>query len=94
MTKTEYEQLKENVFFLICGELDAESYGIEDEFATGKDCERLYQELYACVEQICELPGAEPYIERIQENQFSILKLIASKMFDYGWSMANTTSNA
>lgn len=94
MAKTDYEQLRENIFLPMCGELDVESYGIENEFAAVKDCERLYQKLYACVEQICDLPGAEPYIEKIQENQFSILKLIALKMFDYGWNMANVTSNA
>ena len=94
MTKAEYERLKETIFSLMCGELDVESYGIENEFASGKECEKLYQELYTYVEQMCDFPGAESYMEKIQENQFSILKLIALKMFDYGWNMANVTSNA
>ena len=42
MTKAEYERLKETVFSLMCGELDVESYGIENEFASGKECEKLY----------------------------------------------------
>lgn len=37
MTKAEYERLKETVFSLMCGELDVESYGIENEFATRRD---------------------------------------------------------
>ena len=41
MAKTDYEQLRENIFLPMCGELDVESYGIENEFAAVKDCECL-----------------------------------------------------
>lgn len=89
MNKTEYTKIKELVFDLVCGESTLECLGIKNEFTDGRECDKLYQELYKCIEQIiCEQPKLEPYTEKIQNNHTAILRLIALKMFDHGWVLA------
>lgn len=54
MNKKDYKKLKENVFDLMCGEVDvALSVGIKNEFEDGSYCDRIYQEIYDRIEKIC-----------------------------------------
>ena len=46
MNKKDYKKLKENVFDLMCGEVDvALSVWIKNEFEDGSYCDRIYQEI-------------------------------------------------
>ena len=94
MTKPQYTQLRDLVFDLVSGETDINSIDILNEFKDGTECQKLYDELYHLIEQICITSEFENDLERIQECHYDILKRISMKMFDYGWILAKKYTDA
>ena len=88
MNQTTYNQLKESVFLLMCGEFDAESIGVTNEFKDSSFCSERYEKLYSCMEKILDASNLDKDLEIIQECHFDIMKHICMKMFDYGWNMS------
>ena len=88
MNIEQYERLRETVFDLMCGEVDVESIGIENEFRDGSRCTELYEKLYQHIEKLGDAQGCPKDAEQVQECYAEIIKLLCFKMYDYGWSMA------
>jgi hypothetical protein len=59
---------------------------IEDEFAEGKECARLYDEVYEAKQRILQRLGTDDDVdlETIIRNMGIISELLALKMYDYG----------
>ena len=77
------ESLKE----LQLKEFDVE---IEDMFQSGSECDKLYEQVYEANRSICRKLGIEECreIETIIANLDEIQRIIAMKMYDYGYQMA------
>lgn len=91
MTKEQYERLKENVFELMCGDIDAVSTGIENEFADGEMCDRIYEEIYTLMDANDDNPETAMAMEKMMALHSEILRHLCYKMFDYGYCF-NTCS--
>lgn len=86
------EQLKELIFDLMSGTIDLERYPypsgiiVENEYAKGKTCEKLYAEVYDANRRICERLGVDEDqdVETIISCMDEICRVFAYKMFDYG----------
>lgn len=59
---------------------------VEDEFAEGKECCRLYEEVYGAKLRLCERLGAneDKDVEIIISSMEEIARLLSLKMYDYG----------
>lgn len=59
---------------------------IEDEFAEGKECCLLYEEVYRAGRNLCERLGEEEDkdVEIILNGMERIAKVLAMKMYEYG----------
>lgn len=81
---------KNTIYEIVTGAINAEEgyEQIENEFAEGKECDRLYAEIYETKLRLNERlgkPGEEDTdIECIINNMFDICEIVAGKMFDYG----------
>lgn len=77
------ESLKE----LQLKEFDVE---IEDMFQSGSECDKLYEAVYQANRNICKQLGVEESkeIETIIANLDEIQRIIAMRMYDYGYQMA------
>jgi hypothetical protein len=83
---------KERIFGLMNGwyELEGtfipESSMVENEFADGKPCAALYQEVFNANRRLCDRLGVDEDkdIEHLINNMQDIAKILAMKMFDYG----------
>lgn len=86
------EQLKALIFDLMSGAIDLERYPfpsgkiVENEFAEGKECEKLYAEVYDANRRICARLGVDEdqNVENIISCMDEICRILAYKMFDYG----------
>lgn len=61
--------------------------GVEDAFAAGSECLRLYEEMTAVRDQLQSrvgLPEEDEDVERIISILESVQRILAIKMFDYG----------
>lgn len=91
MHKSTNEQ-KEHIYNLAIGTYNLEMYSIpgseyiQDEFAKGKPCDVLYEEVYNAKENICQrLDVAEDRdVETIIDNLLTIAKILSLKMYEYG----------
>lgn len=63
---------------------------IEDAFATGSECEELYEGVYNANREICKKLGVEESreVENMIWNLDAIQKIIAMKMYEYGYQVA------
>lgn len=63
---------------------------IEDMFQSGSECDKLYEIVYQANRNICKKLGVEESreIETIITNLDEIQRIIAMKMYDYGYQMA------
>lgn len=63
-----------------------ENVAIEDEFAEGKECGRIYEKVYDAKRSLCDRLGEEEDrdIETIVSGLEEIGRLLAMKMYDYG----------
>jgi hypothetical protein len=83
---------KEMIYQIINGDINMEMVDIpaemrlEDEFAEGKECSRLYDEVYAAKQRILRRMKTEEDadVETIIVNMSAISKILALKMYDYG----------
>ena len=65
--------------------------GVENAFADGSLCDRLYQEVYQANLRLCKRLGqteADPDVETIINNLLEINKQIGLKMYHYGQTFA------
>ena len=83
---------KEHIYNLAIGSYNVELYSIpgseyvQDEFAEGKPCNTLYEEVYNAKENICKkLDVSEDCdVETIIDNLLAIAKILSLKMYEYG----------
>lgn len=85
------ENMEENTIYeIVTGAINAEEgyEQIENEFAEGSTCDRLYAEIYETKLRLNERlgkPGQEDAdVEHIINNMFDICEIVGKKMFDYG----------
>lgn len=88
------EEFKTIIYNLMNGHYDLdtfvceESSVVEDEFAEGEYCEKLYSQMLEAYERVCRRlgkPGTEDEdVEIIISNLMSIGRHQSMKMFDYG----------
>jgi hypothetical protein len=83
---------KKTIYQILNGEISSdvvtipEELQIEDEFAEGKECCRLYNEIYETKKRLLARLGVEEDtdIEIILRNMETISEILALKMYDYG----------
>ena len=66
--------------------------GVENAFAEGSFCDRLYDEVYQANIRLCERlgqPEADPDVETIINNLLAINKHLCLKMYHYGHIFAD-----
>lgn len=79
----------ENVFDTLTGSL-CEEYtipGVENAFAPGGDCDRLYRQVYEANCRLCDRLGkndGDPDVELIINNLLQINRILSLKMYHYG----------
>ena len=80
------ENFTEYVYLNLCGFLTEPHPDVENLFAEGKKCEKLYKKVYDAYQLICErLEIAEcTEVENIINAMTDIQKEIAVKMYEYG----------
>ena len=83
----------ENVYLSLTGELREEYAidGVENAFAEGSLCDRLYREVYQANLRLCKCLGqaeADRDVETIINNLLEINKQIGLKMYHYGQKFA------
>ena len=86
------KELKQRIYDLMNGNLDLNSFSysegqiVENEFADGKLCGRLYEEVYSANCRLCKRLGVEEDhdVETIISNLLDIGKYECMKMYDYG----------
>ena len=74
------------IYDSMMGDLETPMPGIEDEFAEGKICERLYREIYEANLELCRRLGREEDadVEKIINNFFEMNRLLCVHMYHYG----------
>ena len=85
-------EIKEQIYEAVNGAyVNAEDYvvagvQVEDEFAEGKDCNKLYAEVFNAKMRLNERLGTDEDkdVEIIIDSMYSIVREISMKMFDYG----------
>ena len=91
MEKNDME-LKQRIYDLMNGSLDLENYSypesqiVENEYAEGKPCSKLYEEVYNANRRLCKRLGVEEDhdVEIIISNLMKIGEYECMKMYDYG----------
>lgn len=79
----------EGVYYTLLGEL-VEPYalpGVENAYAPGGECNRLYTEIHNACQRLrdrLDAPDEDPDVERILSNFLSIQRILCEKMFRYG----------
>lgn len=88
------EEFKTIIYDLMNGHYDLDKFDceessvVEDEFAEGKYCEKLYAQMFAAYERVCnrlhEPSGEDKDMEIIISSLLDIGRYQSMKMFDYG----------
>lgn len=88
------EEFKQLVYDLMCGSIDRETFRgeevkvVENAYAEGSECDRIYQEVYEACERVCERLGTaygeDEDVERIMDGMLEIQGILCRKMFEYG----------
>ena len=92
MEMQDYENRRSLIYDLLNGSLDLkrcpvpESQLVQDEFARGQLCDRLYEEIYQANLALCERLGvdSDDHIEQMINYFFQITERLCAKMYDYG----------
>ena len=79
----------ENIFYTLLGQMQEEYCvpGVENLFAEGSECEQAYDEMleaYAHLRQRLGVTDEDPDVETILHSFWTMQRLIAIKMFEYG----------
>lgn len=85
-------ELKDLIFDLMIGAIDLDRFPfpagkiVENEYEPGKECEKLYGEVYEANRRICERLGVDEDddVTTILNCMDNIARILAYKMFDYG----------
>lgn len=88
--------LAERVYDLVLGLYDSNDHPVsqitfvENAFAPGKPCDRLYEEMHDAASHICERLGVEndKDVESIIYNWMDMMHIVSIKMFEYGMKFA------
>lgn len=83
---------KQTIYDLMTGQLNLEEFPvlgseqIQDEFAEGMPCDKLYREVYEAECRLCRRLGVveDHDVELIVSNLLRIAGVLALKMYDYG----------
>jgi hypothetical protein len=83
---------KEMIYQVMNGDISLDSVKlleglqVEDEFAEGKECGRLYSEVYEAKQRLLERleESEDADIETIISNMEAISKILSLRMYDYG----------
>jgi hypothetical protein len=83
---------KEMIYQIMNGDISLDSVKmpeglqVEDEFAEGKECGRLYSEVYEAKQRLLERleESEDADIETIISNMEAISKILSLRMYDYG----------
>lgn len=83
---------KELIYEKMNGFLEGEIFSIskklaiEDEFAEGKECSRLYESAYLAKQNLCRRLGKDEDkdLEILISSMENIAKLLSMKMYEYG----------
>ena len=69
---------------------------VANEFAEGKECEKLYGEVYEANRRICSRLGVDEDqdVETIISCMDDICRILAYRMFDYGTKKENFIKNS
>lgn len=89
-------KLKDAIYEILLGqslyplEQNGLNIQIEDAFANGSECDKLYEAVYNANCEICKKLGVEECreVETIIRNLDAIQKIIAMKMYGYGYQIA------
>lgn len=79
----------EDVYYTLLGELE-ESYAlpaVENAYAPGGECDRLYTEIQNACQSLCNrlgVPDEDADVELVLGNFLSIQRILCEKMFHYG----------
>ena len=88
--------VKDTIYEMLLGEslkelqLEGSNVKVEDMFQSGSECDKLYEMVYQANRNICKKLGVEESkeVETIISNLDEIQRIIAMKMYDYGYQMA------
>ena len=74
------------IYYTMMGEMEIPFPDVDDEFTEGKECQRLYDEIYDANMRLCQRLGQEehPDVERIINNFLEMNQELCLKMFEYG----------
>ncbi|MCD7818759.1 MAG: hypothetical protein LUH07_06880 [Lachnospiraceae bacterium] len=94
-------EIRQHVYDLLEDSLDLENYPlpesqiVENAFAEGKKCERLYSMAYSLKQRLLSeaTPPRENDLEQLIDCIESIGREISFKMFNYGWYFALQNAN-
>lgn len=80
---------KRLIFEMVMG-FEVETGEIENLFAEGSECGRLWDEIYQCEMSIIEKLGGKdcPELEKIWSANHEICRRVSLRMFDYGMEFA------
>lgn len=92
METQDYESKRRLIYDLLNGSLDLdrcpvpESQLVQDEFARGRLCDRLYEEIYQANLALCKRLGvdSDDQIEQMINHFSQITERLCDKMYDYG----------
>lgn len=97
------EEFKTMIYDLMNGHYDLDKFNceessvVENEFAEGRYCEKLYSEMLAAYGRICqrlhETSGEDRDVEIIINNLLDIGRYQSMKMFNYGAFFAKKENN-
>ena len=86
---------EEQIYYLMNGALNLEEYPelnipyVTNEFEEGNQCCKLYEEVFAAKERLQERLGnpdqEDRDVELIHSNMDDICKILAMKMYEYGY---------
>lgn len=92
---------KEAIYEIVLGQMGngentaVSGMEIENLFSAGGMCDRLYEEVYRQKNSICSLlhVSESEQLETIVGNMFEISRILAMKMYDYGFAAAQKVTH-
>lgn len=79
----------EDIYMTLCGEIEEANAvpGVENAYADGSQCDRLYTDIYQAYQRLCQRLGVEDEdadVEIIIDSLCRIQEILCEKMFHYG----------
>ncbi len=98
--RDERSMLKEIIYQIMNGEIEnimlPEGIEVVDEFCEGRECEKLYDRVYAAKLNLSKRLGVDEDrdVEEIISCMGSISRILALKMYEYGCEMSDRVQSA